>query len=213
MSPLSFGSDFGQDFSKIFIYFFNYRAQLKRHTSSLINFSIDIQFISQKVNMPLLRLLNQIVTMHMNVKETNEELRENRPVDGATGSNPPSAKSSTAGQDPSPFIVRHKRSSSGLYNQKSFRIYKKFNQFHQTCPDLSRLVQTCPNLSRLYKYRYELFLQLWFHYLFFKIYRKFNQFHCVPSKQWITQLHWIGLDLSEIVKIGINSYQNLSKSV
>ena len=63
--------------------------------------------------MPLLRLLNQIVTMHMNVKETNEELRENRPVDGATGSNPPSAKSSTAGQDPSPFNVRHKRSSSG----------------------------------------------------------------------------------------------------
>jgi hypothetical protein len=69
--------------------------------------------------MPLLRLLNQIVTMHMNVKETNEELRENRPVDGATGSNPPSAKSSTAGQDPSPFTVRHKRSSSGLY-QKIF---------------------------------------------------------------------------------------------
>ena len=31
------------------------RAQLKRHTSSLINFSIDIHFISQKVNMPLLR--------------------------------------------------------------------------------------------------------------------------------------------------------------
>ena len=116
MPPLNFGLDFGQDFSTIF--FSNFRAQLKRHTSSLINFSIDIQFISQKVNMPLLRLLNQIVTMHMNVKETNEELRENRPVDGATGSNPPSAKSSTAGQDPSPFIVRHKRSSSGLYNPK-----------------------------------------------------------------------------------------------
>ena len=31
------------------------RAQLKRHTSSLVNFSIDVHFISQKVNMPLLR--------------------------------------------------------------------------------------------------------------------------------------------------------------
>ena len=125
MPPLNFGLDFGQDFSTIF-FFSNFRAQLKRHTSSLINFSIDIQFISQKVNMPLLRLLNQIVTMHMNVKETNEELRENRPVDGATGSNPPSAKSSTAGQDPSPFIVRHKRSSSGLYNPK-YRVSHKFS--------------------------------------------------------------------------------------
>ena len=57
------------------------RAQLKRHTSSLVNFSIEIFFISQKVNMPLLRLLNQIVTMHQNVKETNEELKEKRPVD------------------------------------------------------------------------------------------------------------------------------------
>jgi hypothetical protein len=35
------------------------RAQLKRHTSSHVNFSIDIRCISQKVNMPLLRLLNQ----------------------------------------------------------------------------------------------------------------------------------------------------------
>ena len=58
--------------------------------------------------MPLLRLLNQIATMHMNVKETNEELREKRPVE-----KPPSAKSSNAGQEPSPFTVRHKRSSSG----------------------------------------------------------------------------------------------------
>ena len=28
--------------------------------------------------MPLLRLVNQIVTMHLNAKETNEELREKR---------------------------------------------------------------------------------------------------------------------------------------
>eukprot|EP00095_Tigriopus_kingsejongensis_P008238 maker-scaffold230_size244653-snap-gene-0.11 protein:Tk08238 transcript:maker-scaffold230_size244653-snap-gene-0.11-mRNA-1 annotation:"PREDICTED: uncharacterized protein KIAA1109-like isoform X7" len=56
------------------------RAQLKRHTSTLINFSIDVHQISQRVNMPLLRLANQIVTMHLNVKETNEELKENKPT-------------------------------------------------------------------------------------------------------------------------------------
>ena len=37
-----------------------------------------MDYISQKVNMPLLRLVNQIVTMHLNAKETNEELREKR---------------------------------------------------------------------------------------------------------------------------------------
>eukprot|EP00092_Neocalanus_flemingeri_P000309 GFUD01000331.1.p1 GENE.GFUD01000331.1~~GFUD01000331.1.p1 ORF type:complete len:429 (+),score=118.20 GFUD01000331.1:81-1289(+) len=55
------------------------RNQLKRHTSSFANFSIEIDMISQKVNMPLLRLINQIVTMHLNVKETSEELKEKKP--------------------------------------------------------------------------------------------------------------------------------------
>ena len=54
------------------------RNQLKRHTSSFANFTIEIDFISQKINMPLLRLVNQIVTMHLNVKETNEELRDKK---------------------------------------------------------------------------------------------------------------------------------------
>ena len=54
------------------------RNQLKRHTSSFANFTIEIDFISQKVNMPLLRLVNQIVTMHLNAKETNEVLREKK---------------------------------------------------------------------------------------------------------------------------------------
>ena len=56
------------------------RNQLKRHTSSFANFSIEVDIISQKVNMPLLRLINQIVTMHLNVKETSEELKEKKPT-------------------------------------------------------------------------------------------------------------------------------------
>ena len=55
------------------------RNQLKRHTSSFATFSIEIDSISQTVNMPLLRLLNQIVTMHLNVKEMSEELKEKKP--------------------------------------------------------------------------------------------------------------------------------------
>ena len=55
------------------------RAQIRRHTSKYINFNIDISNISPQVNMPLLRLLNQILTMHQNVRETNEELKEKKP--------------------------------------------------------------------------------------------------------------------------------------
>ena len=80
------------------------RAQLKRHTSSLVNFSIDIHYISQKVNMPLLRLMNQLLTMHENVKETNEELRERKP-----------SKSN-------PEYMKHKKSSSGSSSSTSSNI-------------------------------------------------------------------------------------------
>ncbi|KAG8228088.1 hypothetical protein J437_LFUL000087, partial [Ladona fulva] len=51
------------------------RGQLRKHTSTLLNFSVDIRYISQQVNMPLLRLLHQISNMYQNVKETQMELR------------------------------------------------------------------------------------------------------------------------------------------
>ena len=120
------------------------RAQLKRHTSSLINFSIDIFFISQKVNMPLLRLLNQIVTMHMNVKETSEELREKRPQD----SKPPSAKSSTT-TEPSPFI-RHKRSSSGSSTSSNLSVSRQAETPNYTDTSSRRTIQT-PSPSVAFK--------------------------------------------------------------
>ncbi|XP_055681343.1 bridge-like lipid transfer protein family member 1 isoform X2 [Lutzomyia longipalpis] len=52
------------------------RGQLKKHTSTVINFSLNIRYISQQVNMPLLRLLHQITNMYQNVKEAQNELRE-----------------------------------------------------------------------------------------------------------------------------------------
>lgn len=52
------------------------RRQLKKHTSTVVNFSLNIRFISQQVNMPLLRLLHQISNMYQNVKEAQSELKE-----------------------------------------------------------------------------------------------------------------------------------------
>lgn len=52
------------------------RGQLKKHTSTVVNFSLNIRYISQQVNMPLLRLLHQISNMYMNVKEAQDEMKE-----------------------------------------------------------------------------------------------------------------------------------------
>ncbi|XP_052121267.1 transmembrane protein KIAA1109 isoform X3 [Frankliniella occidentalis] len=55
------------------------RGQLKKHTSTTVNINLNIRYISQQVNMPLLRLLHQISNMYQNVKETQMELREQQP--------------------------------------------------------------------------------------------------------------------------------------
>ncbi|CAG9772767.1 unnamed protein product [Ceutorhynchus assimilis] len=55
------------------------RGQLKNHTSTVINFTIGVRYIHQRVNMPLLRLLHQISNMYQNVKDTQNELREQQP--------------------------------------------------------------------------------------------------------------------------------------
>ncbi len=92
------------------------RAQLKRHTSSLVNFSINVQFISQRVNMPLLRLVNQIATMHQNVKETNEELREQRPEHRASKEYMRGHKKNSSGSSTSSNISAQLRQPDSLFN-------------------------------------------------------------------------------------------------
>ncbi|KAJ8982559.1 hypothetical protein NQ317_005030 [Molorchus minor] len=57
------------------------RGQLKNHTSTVINFTLGIRYIHQRVNMPLLRLLHQISNMYQNVKDTQNELREQQPIE------------------------------------------------------------------------------------------------------------------------------------
>ncbi|GLG98163.1 Uncharacterized protein GBIM_04765, partial [Gryllus bimaculatus] len=55
------------------------RGQLKKHSSTVINVSLNVRYISQQVNMPLLRLLHQISNMYQNVKDTQMELKEQQP--------------------------------------------------------------------------------------------------------------------------------------
>lgn len=52
------------------------RSQFKKHTSTVVNFSLNIRNISQQVNMPLLRLLHQISNMYIAVKEAQDEMKE-----------------------------------------------------------------------------------------------------------------------------------------
>nr|XP_022901618.1 uncharacterized protein KIAA1109 isoform X2 [Onthophagus taurus] len=56
------------------------RGQLKNHTSTVLHFNVGVRYISQRVNMPLLRLLHQISNMYQNVKDTQNELREQQPT-------------------------------------------------------------------------------------------------------------------------------------
>ncbi|XP_055381705.1 bridge-like lipid transfer protein family member 1 isoform X2 [Condylostylus longicornis] len=67
-------SDGKIDQSKPYIYIS--RRQLKKHASTIVNFSLNIRFISQQVNMPLLRLLNQISNMYQNVKDAQNKFHE-----------------------------------------------------------------------------------------------------------------------------------------
>lgn len=55
------------------------RNYWKKQVKSSLVFCLNIDYISQQVNMPLLRLLHQITTMFQNVRETQLELRERRP--------------------------------------------------------------------------------------------------------------------------------------
>lgn len=59
------------------------RGQLKKHTNTVINFSLNVRYISQQVNMPLLRLLHQISNMYQNVIQAQIEMKEHPMLDGA----------------------------------------------------------------------------------------------------------------------------------
>lgn len=130
---------FSDDASKNVLYLS--RGQLKKHTSTVINFSFNVRYISQQVNMPLLRLLHQITNMYQNVKEAQNELRE-QPSGGTHGGGKRSAvplkdESSLASEVHDPTLIGSIHDPSQLDNSLDER-YDKFNESYQLGHSVSR---------------------------------------------------------------------------
>ncbi|XP_052898709.1 bridge-like lipid transfer protein family member 1 [Anopheles moucheti] len=110
------------------------RGQLKKHTSTVINFSLNVRYISQQVNMPLLRLLHQITNMYQNVKDAQNELREAHPENGGKRSAPLKDESSLASEINDPTLMGSLNEplmahieTSGIFDYTDER-YDKFNE-------------------------------------------------------------------------------------
>ncbi|XP_053666304.1 bridge-like lipid transfer protein family member 1 [Anopheles marshallii] len=110
------------------------RGQLKKHTSTVINFSLNVRYISQQVNMPLLRLLHQITNMYQNVKDAQNELREAHPENGGKRSVPLKDESSLASEINDPTLMGSLNEplmahieTSGIFDYTDER-YDKFNE-------------------------------------------------------------------------------------
>uniref|UniRef100_A0A182XZU0 Bridge-like lipid transfer protein family member 1 C-terminal domain-containing protein n=1 Tax=Anopheles stephensi TaxID=30069 RepID=A0A182XZU0_ANOST len=108
------------------------RGQLKKHTSTVINFSLNVRYISQQVNMPLLRLLHQITNMYQNVKDAQNELRDAHP--GGKRSAPLKDESSLASEINDPTLMGSLNEplmahieTSGIFDYTDER-YDKFNE-------------------------------------------------------------------------------------
>uniref|UniRef100_A0A182M138 Fragile site-associated protein C-terminal domain-containing protein n=1 Tax=Anopheles culicifacies TaxID=139723 RepID=A0A182M138_9DIPT len=110
------------------------RGQLKKHTSTVINFSLNVRYISQQVNMPLLRLLHQITNMYQNVKDAQNELRDAHPENGGKRSAPLKDESSLASEINDPTLMGSLNEplmahieTSGIFDYTDER-YDKFNE-------------------------------------------------------------------------------------
>lgn len=104
------------------------RGQLKKHTSTVINFSLNVRYISQQVNMPLLRLLHQITNMYQNVKEAQNELREQPDI--GKRNNPMKDESSLASEIHEPTLL-------GSINDQpidSSFMEERYDKFNESTP-------------------------------------------------------------------------------
>lgn len=114
------------------------RGQLKKHTSTVINFSFNVRYISQQVNMPLLRLLHQITNMYQNVKEAQNELREQPGGHGKRGGVAPlKDESSLASEVQVSTLIGSIHGPSQLDNSLDER-YDQFNESYQLGHSVSR---------------------------------------------------------------------------
>ncbi|XP_058820213.1 bridge-like lipid transfer protein family member 1 isoform X3 [Topomyia yanbarensis] len=107
------------------------KGQLKKHTSTVINFSLNVKHLSQQVNMPLLRLLHQITNMYQNVKAAQNELRDH--PDHGKRSAPLKDESSLASEMNDPTLMGSLNEplmshiENGIFDYADER-YDKFNE-------------------------------------------------------------------------------------
>lgn len=103
------------------------RGQLKKHTSTFVNFSLNVRYISQQVNMPLLRLLNQISNMYQNVKETQMELKQQQPEskrNNLLGSNLTPKDNSSSKKNCYTSFTKLKIQQIQIYNSQIFSSFR-----------------------------------------------------------------------------------------
>lgn len=107
------------------------RGQLKKHTSTKINFSLNVRYISQQVNMPLLRLLHQITNMYQNVKEAQMEIREQQPTEiGGKRNVTLKDESSLASEMHEPTLL----GSIHEHNLDSTLLDERYDKFNESIP-------------------------------------------------------------------------------
>ncbi|XP_023176913.2 transmembrane protein KIAA1109 homolog isoform X3 [Drosophila hydei] len=105
------------------------RRQLKKHTSTVINFSLNVRFISQQVNMPLLRLLHQICNMYQNVKDAQNEFHEHPDLSKKSQTKDECSLASEP-TDLLPFSERFAGPGESFSDER----YDKFNETMPTMP-------------------------------------------------------------------------------
>lgn len=116
------------------------RGQLKKYTNTVINFSLNVKYISQQVNMPLLRLLHQISNMYQNVKQAQVDMQGGLHSEGGGMEKrdvPAKDSSSLASDVNDPTLVEsvHEASSSQIDVEER---YDKFNEFFPIGHSVSR---------------------------------------------------------------------------
>lgn len=94
---------------------------LKPERTTSLNFSLSVGYLAQQVNMPLLRLVHQLGSVYLNAKNTQVQLREQRPL-MKRGTDPLRALAvildATESAPPSPGI-RPTESSSPFHHNSS----------------------------------------------------------------------------------------------
>lgn len=117
------------------------RGQLKKHTSTVVNFSLNIRHISQQVNMPLLRLLHQISNMYINVKEAQNEMKEQPEMKRSL---PMKDESSLASEMNDATLIGSIHEENAIFDFAD----ERYDKFHELGPSASHVYPLGHSISR-----------------------------------------------------------------